>query len=33
VEQINKLRWEKCDEQILNNSLDIFWLKDNNINN
>lgn len=27
IEKINKLRWEICDEQILNNSLEIFWLK------
>ena len=27
VEKINELRWENCTEQILKNSLNIFWLK------
>lgn len=26
VQKINELRWEKCEEQILQNSLNIFWL-------
>ena len=27
IEKIEELRWEKCDEKIFNNSLNVFWLK------